>query len=68
MNLHGTDSRDYWQRINAAVIRHEPAERRLLLALAMTPEARQRYVYRVRAKHGHDAAVQLVEAIRGRGR
>ena len=52
------------ERLNATLIRREPAEMRFLAALAMTSrEERQRYLYRVRAKHGEDAAQDLVRRL-----
>ena len=53
------------ERLQAVFIRREPRERRLLTALALGSKAdRQEYLYKVRAKHGEDAAVQLLADLR----
>lgn len=59
------------ERLQAVFIRREPRERRFLVAMALaSKEARQQYLYKVRAKHGEDAAQQLIADLRAykRGR
>lgn len=69
MNTYTTDRQDYYRRLNATLVRHTPDQRRELIARAFkTKEARQQYVYRVRARDGEEAALRLVEAIRERAR
>ncbi len=53
------------ERLNATLIRREPAEMRYLSALALkSREERQKYVHRVRAKHGEEAARDLVRRLK----